>query len=227
MRHLKSIILGIFAGIAISFGGLVNLVCIANEHKLLGNIMFGVGLLVVCSFGLFLFTGKIGYVFDNKKDYVLDLVEMYFGNLLGALAVGYGARVALQSNEKLLETANTVAGKKLVLDAGGNTWYGLLILGFLCGILVYLAVDAFKNEKFHPVLRVFVLLFCVAAFVIAGFEHCIANMFYFAFANTYASAIGDCALSLLLVTVGNSLGALALHNGLKFAKSKVENKEEE
>lgn len=222
MKHLKSVILGIFAGMAISFGGLINLICISQGHRLLGNILFGVGLLIVCSFGLFLFTGKIGYVFDNKKDYLLTLLEMYVGNLLGALAIGYGLRLANSGGLDLaIETAETIASKKLVLDPGGSSWYGMLINGFLCGILVYLAVDAFKNELFHPVLRIFILLLCVATFVIAGFEHCIANMFYFGFSNTYASAFGDTVLSLFICTVGNSLGTIALNEGLKFAKNKI------
>ena len=225
MRHLKSILLGIFAGMAISFGGLVNLVCINAGHKLLGNVLFGVGLLVVCSFGLFLFTGKIGYVFHNKKDYLLDLLEMYFGNLIGALLVGYGCRLAFINNEALLETATNLTNGKMILADGGVSWYGMLIKGFLCGILVYLAVDSFKNENFHPVIRLFILLFCVAAFVIAGFEHCIANMFYFAFANAYGNAIGDCILSLVICTAGNSLGAIALNEGLRFAKSTVKKAE--
>lgn len=218
MRHLKSIILGIFAGMAISFGGLVNLVCIANGHKLLGNILFGVGLLIVCSFGLFLFTGKIGYVLNNKKDYLLDLLMMYIGNILGATGVGYAVRVCVLNNDVLMDTATSVATKKIISDTG-STWYGVLIMGILCGVLVYLAVDAFKNEKLHPVIRLFVLLFCVAAFVIAGFEHCIANMFYFAFANSYGVNFGMCILSLVLCTIGNSIGAIMLNEGIKFAKS--------
>ena len=225
MRHLKSILLGIFAGIAISFGGLVNLVCKANGHPLLGNIMFSVGLLIVCSFGLYLFTGKIGYVFRNKKDYLLDLLEMYVGNLIGATGIGYIARLCTKEGSDLFNVAETVSNGKIISDTG-STWYRMLLFGMLCGILVYLAVDAFKNEKFHPVIRAFILVFCVSAFVIAGFEHCIANMFYFAFGNAYGVNFGMAVVSLLLCTLGNSLGAILLNEGIRFAKSENKQKAE-
>ena len=225
MRHLKSIILGIFAGIAISFGGLVNLVCKAYAHPLVGNILFSVGLLIVCSFGLYLFTGKIGYVFHNKKDYLIDLGEMYLGNIIGATGIGYIARLCTPSTSDLYAVAEAVSNGKIIGDTG-STWYKILLYGILCGILVYLAVDAFKNEKFHPVIRVFVLVFCVSAFVIAGFEHCIANMFYFAFGNAYGVDFGMTVLSLVLCTLGNSIGAIVLNEGLRFAKSPNKEKAE-
>ena len=226
MRHLKSILLGIFAGIAISIGGMVNLVCKANGHVLLGNILFSTGLLIVCSFGLYLFTGKIGYVFHNKKDYLLDLLEMYVGNLLGATGFGYIVRLCTPSSSTLFEVAEATSNSKII-GPEGSTWYKALLYGILCGMLVYLAVDAFKNEKFHPVIRLFILVLCVSAFVISGFEHCVANMFYFAFGNAYAVNFGMTVVALLLCTAGNSIGAILLNEGLRFAKSPNKEKEAE
>lgn len=225
MRHLKSIVLGIFAGVAISFGGLINLVCKAYGHALVGNIMFSVGLLIVCSFGLYLFTGKIGYLFYNKLDYLIDLGEMYVGNIIGATAIGYIARLCTPEGSDLFLTAEAVSNGKII-GPDGSTWYRMLLFGILCGILVYIAVDAFKNEKFHPVLRVFILVFAVSTFVIAGFEHCIANMFYFAFGNAYGVNLGMTIVSLLLCTLGNSIGAILLNEGLRFAKSPNKEKTE-
>ena len=225
MRHLKSIILGIFAGIAISFGGLVNLVCKSLGHPLVGNILFSVGLLIVCSFGLYLFTGKIGYVFHNKLDYVIDLGEMYIGNLIGATGIGYIARLCTKETSDLFAVAEQVSNSKL-LGPDGSSWYKILLFGILCGILVYLAVDGFKNEKYHPVLRVFILVFCVSAFVVAGFEHCIANMFYFAFGNAYGVNFGMTVVSILLCTLGNAIGAIVLNEGIRFAKSPNKEKTE-
>ena len=72
----------------------------------------------------------------------------------------------------------------------------------------------------------FILVFCVSAFVIAGFEHCIANMFYFAFGNAYGVHFGMTVLSLVLCTLGNSIGAIILNEGLRFAKSPNKEKAE-
>ncbi len=83
-------------------------------------------------------------------------------------------------------------------------WWKTIILGFLCGMLIYFAVEGFNriNNNFG---KYVVLVLCVAGFIICGFEHCIANMFYFSIDNqiTFKSI-----MSIILVIIGNSLGGL-------------------
>ena len=71
-----------------------------------------------------------------------------------------------------------------------------------CGILMYTAVEVFKTGK-SP-LGIF---FCVPAFIIAGFEHSIADMFYFFSARMFS---GEVAVFLLVVVIGNSVGGMLL-----------------
>lgn len=212
-RVLKTFLLGILAGIAISFGGLVFLFCKSEGFPILGSFLFSVGLLIVCSFGLNLYTGKIGYVLVNKKRYLLDLLIMYIGNFVGAVGTGLLMKLCNCGGDKLKDTVEAVSNNKLFnIVEGGKPWYYLIIMGFFCGVLVFLAVDMFKKENIHPVIKVFILIGCVGAFVASGFEHCVADMFYFGFSGVlFSSNAGAAFLSLLFITIGNSIGSIAIH----------------
>ena len=69
---MSFIISGFLAGISISLGGTVFLAC---DSKIVGAVLFSVGLFSICAFGFHLFTGKVCYVFDNDRAYALSLPE--------------------------------------------------------------------------------------------------------------------------------------------------------
>ena len=212
-RFLKTFLLGIAAGASIGLGGLAFLACksfseVAVIGHVAGSFMFSIGLLCVCSFGFFLFTGKIGYVFDNKPNYLLDLLFGYLGNIVGAVAVGYicyGAGCVPYVVQGIVE---------LRVNEGPLR---PLLLGFICGIFVYFAVDLFKKKP--GVIGTLGLIFAVAGFVVVGSEHCIANMFYFSAANSWN---WQTILNVLLVTIGNSLGSIAIRQLVKLTEPKPE-----
>jgi len=222
-QHIKAVLLGVLAGFMISLGGLVNIVCIANELKILGNMLFSLGLLTICALGFYLFTGKIGFVLDNKKDYLWLLLEAYIGNIIGTVGTGYLLRLtALKSNEKIMNAANTIGMTKLLgFDASyGQTWYSILLLSFFCGLLVYLAVYIFTKTELHAAIKVTSLILLIGAFVICGFEHCIADMFYLAFSNTFSRYFGEGICCILIATIGNSISAILLNSCFKFCFKK-------
>jgi formate/nitrite transporter FocA (FNT family) len=79
MKYLSVLIKGILAGICISIGGFLCLkVNIAANSKVLGAFLFPIGLILICNFGYFLYTGKICYLFENKeqsyKEKILSLI---------------------------------------------------------------------------------------------------------------------------------------------------------
>ena len=61
---METIKKSIAAGAAIGIGSTIFL---SVENKIVGALLFSLGLFLVCSFGMFLFTGKIGYVISNKN----------------------------------------------------------------------------------------------------------------------------------------------------------------
>lgn len=231
-KYGKTVLFGIYAGMAIGFGGMLNIV--ANTllssapiwGRILGSLLFPIGLTMVCFFSFNLFTGKIGYLFDNDKSYLLFLLFVYIGNILGSLLMGAFCRVVF-AETPLMDTANTIANGKLF-----SLEFLPIIKVFagsvLCGILVYLAILSYKQFK-KVYLKIIGIFLSIGLFVFLKFDHCIANMYYFAFAWTYGN--GVTYLALAVVTLGNSLGAIALNEGIKAFKKlflkKKQNDEQE
>ena len=210
IKYLDNFLLGILAGAAIGLGGFLNLLLVSTgieALRYLGGFVFAIGLFTVCFFGLHLYTGKVGYVMENKKSYALSLLIMYIGNVVGAVGFGY----LMHLTGVIQETATSVALNKIVYDGEvGSSPLKILLYSFFCCIMVFLAVDIYKKSK-SWFIKVGGLVVCVALFVITGMEHCVANMFYFAFADVYSSHFLYAFLALLIATAGNSLGAIATY----------------
>src|SRR5574344_2287168 len=149
MRYLKVLLLGFMAGVMIAFGGLTNVTLISRNLALAGNLLFVLGLLGICFFSFNLYTGKVGYVFNNKPAFLLDLLLMYIGNFIGSITIGYLIRVtSLYSS--LDETIMSIVINKT--NIGGTNLLSLFILSLLCGILVFLSVELYKRE-IHPLFK--------------------------------------------------------------------------
>ena len=195
------------AGVAISLGGflyclMVQVIPNAVVGKLLGSILFSIGLFLVCSLNLSLYTGKIGLVYEKKQEkmfYIL-LPVILVGNLIAAFGCGLLANVVFQ-NTDLMIAANNAATSRLALNDFGS-YLLLMVNSFLCGLCVYMAVKLFSLNRMKP-LGIFMLVFFVFLFVFCGFQHCIANMFYFGFAKSIKI---EMLFNMLLCILFNSLG---------------------
>ena len=209
-KYLDNFLLGILAGAAIGLGGFLNLLLVSTgieALRYLGGFVFSIGLFTVCFFGLHLYTGKIGYVMENDRSFALSLLIMYLGNVIGAVGFGY----LMHLTGVIQDTATTVALNKIVFDGEtGSSPLKILLYSFFCCIMVFLAVDVYKKSN-NWFIKICNLVICVALFVITGMEHCVANMFYFAFANVYSSHFLNAFLALLIATAGNSLGAISTY----------------
>ena len=188
---LRDTLSGVSAGICIALGGSVFLAC---ENRLAGAVLFSVALLCICMKGYALFTGKVGFVPEDHSGAALQLLFAgLLGNLLGTFLCGQLLRLGLPA---LGDAARTICTAKLAQAPAAA-----LIRGVFCGILMYLAVSIWK-ERQTPL----GILFCIPVFILSGFEHSIADMFYFSLAGTVFQ--GRSLLFLLLVVLGNSLGGL-------------------
>ena len=200
---LQKIANGFLAGMLISIGGAVFLACYAKNADgslafsyYVGAFLFPVALLCICMKGYSLYTGKIGYVLSaHKKEDISVLLLGLLGNVLGTAAFGYLCGWVFPNMQ---ETAAALCTAKL----GQGYLFGLL-RAFLCGILVYLAVDIYKNNN-KSVLGV---LIGIPVFILSGYEHSIADMFYFA---VYGAASWQSFGYIWMILIGNSLGALII-----------------
>lgn len=199
---------GILAGLAIGFGGFLFVLMtylLPNElGKALGSLLFAIGLFTVCTFSLSLYTGKIGLIYEEKKDltFYLSLVSMIIGNAIGAFSLGYICYFAFR-NWDIYQTALNTANSRLVFETF-HDYLSCMIKSFLCGTCVYLAVKFFGLNRLKP-LGIFLLVVFVFIFVYSGYQHCIANMFYFGFANTIN---GNAFINLALCILFNSFGPI-------------------
>lgn len=205
---IRCLILGILAGIAIGLGGVAYIACAVKNQTVLGSIFFSVGLLMVCGFSLNLYTGKIGFIFEKEPYPFLDLLIMYLGNIIGALLIGIITFYAFGQNGDLINQAYTIASSRLFALNDFQSYLSSLLTSFLCGILVFLAVYSYKNIPIN-FLKIVIVILCVAAFVISGFQHCIANMTYFASANIWS---WQSLVNIVVTTIGNSLGSLFIYS---------------
>ena len=138
MKYLGEFIKAIVAGIMISIGGTVFLMC---ESKVIGSLLFAVGLFSICTMKYNLFTGKVCYLWENKPSYILDLMIILIGNLFGTIFTAF-IESFTRSYPALNEKALALCQSKLA-----DNPLSLLVLGFLCNILIYVAVDGYKNNE--------------------------------------------------------------------------------
>ena len=82
----------------------------------------------------------------------------------------------------------------------------IFILAVFCNILMFIAVDGFKNNP-HQLGKYIGIFMGVMVFILCGFEHCVANMFYFSVANVWS---GKTFLYLIVMTLGNSCGGVII-----------------
>jgi len=201
MKKTLSVFLSaVLAGVAIALGGTVFLLL---ESKLAGAVFFTVGLFVVCTRGLHLFTGRLCYVFERDAAYARELPVIWLGNLCGATAVALLERAA-RIAPALSERAGALCAAKL-----GDGLVSLFVLGAFCNVLIFLAVDGFRNNP-HETGKYLALFFGVTVFILCGFEHCVADMYYFAAGGAWGGGqAGGTLLRLAVITLGNFAGGVA------------------
>lgn len=86
----------------------------------------------------------------------------------------------------------------------GDSLISIFLLAIFCNILIYIAVEGF-NKIPHEVGKYLALFFGVVVFILCGFEHCVANMYYFSAAGMWS---GKTLLYLLVMTLGNTAGGV-------------------
>lgn len=201
---LSKIINGMFAGILISLGGTVYLAC---DNKYIGAVLFSVALLSICYQGYSLYTGKICYIPQkHSKEEISVLLTGLLGNVIATTVCGYAMAYAVP---RLKEVALNACTLKLEQNA-----LQTVIRGIFCGILIYIAVDIYKKFK-TPV----GIIFCIPVFILSGFEHSVADMYYFATSGIVSL---KAFIFIWLVILGNTIGgmlipALSLLGGKKNA----------
>ncbi len=184
----RLLVLSILAGIYIGFGGILFLVVGVGVldawpygiGKFLQGLGFCLGLILVLVGGAELFTGNTLLIIPwlEKKLTIVAVLRnwafVYLGNFIGSILLAvlvFYSRMYTNANGQLADLILKVADKKTGYDFGQA-----LILGILCNILVCLAVWMSYSAK-NTSDKILAIIFPITAFIAAGFEHSVANMF--------------------------------------------------
>lgn len=225
------LILGIFAGMFIALGGFAaSMVSHSIDNvgvaKFAAGAVFPMGLMLVLICGGELFTGNTlmsAALLEKRittKQVLRNWIIVYVSNFLGALLIAY----LIFSSGALGTNAGKLGGYAIKVAAakGGLAFWPAFTSGILCNILVSIAVWGSYAAK-DIASKIFMIWFPVMAFIVSGFEHCVANMYYFSIgllaktnpAFVEASHVGEkianvdiahAISNLVPVTLGNIVG---------------------
>ena len=201
--------------------------------RLLSGLVFCLGLILVVVGGAELFTGNnlIVMAWASKKVTTQALLRnwgiVYAGNFVGAI----GTAILMFLSKQYTFGANSigVAALKTAVGKTSLDFWQALVLGILCNALVCLAVWLTYSAR-STIDKIMAIVFPVTAFVAAGFEHSIANMYFIpyglfiqAFDPDFVAAVADKVPgmekltwsafflnNLIPVTIGNIIGGAVL-----------------
>jgi formate/nitrite transporter FocA (FNT family) len=193
MKKIPLFLISILGGVSISIGGAV---FINAPNAVIGSFLFSLGLFLVCHFKWGLYTGRVQNLVEvSVKSSIPELATVYLGNLAGTLFAGYLIRFC--SKAEVISKVESIVQYKLSLPV-----LNVLILSFFCGIMMYVAVTGFKRIE-DPVGKHLVIVLPVMVFILSGFEHSIADLFYISAANAWdIEAVQFSAVA----AIGNLLG---------------------
>lgn len=192
---MKVIVSAFAAGVAVSVGGIVYL---STGFPWL----FPIGLFIVCFYGFKLFTGIICYF--RKGQWPVGYLVVFLANAVGAYLTGLATAFAKPG---LVEKAQGMAQAKL------SEGWALVPLAVLCNVCIFVAVDTYKRTAGNPL----GLIFATTVFVASGFEHCVANAYYFGVAGEFTAQM---ALFLVANAACNGLGGILACRVAEMAKGR-------
>ena len=180
MVHLKKH--SFVAGMLIGLGVIINTM---SSDRVIGAALFSLGLLAIIHLQLPLYTGQIGFISERRK---MDLFRILIFNFLGIIFL-VGLKTIFDSSfQKIFLENAEIKFTKPVSQ--------MLVEGFICGILIHLAVKC-KNK--------IITVAAVMLFILSGAEHCIADYPYLCMGFSMMNLV-----KFLVVILGNSLGAIFL-----------------
>lgn len=95
-----------------------------------------------------------------------------------------------------------------------DSYLSLFLLGVVCNIFIYIAVNGYKTIE-HEVGKYLALILGVMGFILCKSEHCVADMFYISMANYWNINI---SIRLLVIVFGNAVGGILAHTVLTKTK---------
>ena len=199
-------LLAVAAGVLIGLGAVTSSTAAhglenAGLVRLMSGLIFPVGLMMVILMGTELFTGNalmVTAAIDGQITWgrlFRNWGIVFLGNLVGAVALAacmaFFGQLNIGGGDLAVYTAKVAAAKNAL------PWMNAFVLGIFCNLMVCIAVYQ-ANTAQDTAGKVLAIFFPIMGFVLAGFEHCVADMYYvpagiFAYLNPAYTGLIDAA----------------------------------
>lgn len=233
----RLLVLAFFAGVLVSLGAIASStaamgVADTGTARFVTGAIFPIGLIMIVPLGAELFTGNALMVTAvvageiTVGQLLRNWAIVYVGNFAGAVTMAalmaFFGQLDIGGGSLAVYTAKVAAAKSSL------PWMNAFVLAVFCNLLVCIAIYL-GNTAHDTAGKILGIFFPIFGFVVAGFEHCVANMYYipagiFAAANpAYASIIAEAGINtavlnfgdfivanLIPVTLGNIVGGIAV-----------------
>lgn len=218
-KFYNSFIKAIMAGIFISFGAFGNILISADMFssnqgvaRFLGAVVFPVGLIGIVILGLELFTSNcmniLGVVHKkvSVKNFLRNIIIVYIGNFIGCSILGY-----ITASSHGLTNSGVELLQNMVHHKVHTGIWALFLKGIMCNVLV-VGATIFAYFAKDAIGKIMGIWFPIMLFILLGYSHSVANMYYFMTAVFYNLDITILGIlyNLLFVTIGNFVGGSLL-----------------
>ena len=208
-KWLSYIIDGILSGITLGVGGMVSF---SSDNRYVGAFLFSLGLFTIVQFRYGLFTGKVGYIVNREPAYILEVLVTLISNAAGTFVSAILLRqtrfftTVVSGMEQTIEERVSAAVDGKIHDEP----LSIFVLAAFCGMLMFTAVEVNRQcrAKGNFVGALFGVVFPVVVFIICGFNHCIADMFYYFFCG--CPDVPAALLYFVLAILGNAAGGMLI-----------------
>ncbi len=208
-KWLSFLIDGFLSGFTLGVGGMVSF---SSDNRYIGAFLFSLGLFTIVQFRYGLFTGKVGYIVNREPSYILEVLATLVSNGLGTLVS------ALLLRQTSFFTS-PVSGMELTIEERVSATVdskihdeplSIFVLAVFCGMIMFTAVEINRQcrAKGNFIGALFGVVFPVVVFIICGFNHCIADMFYYFFSG--CPDVPAAVIYFVLAILGNAAGGMLI-----------------
>lgn len=220
-RWLSFIIDGILSGFTLGVGGMVSL---SSDNRYVGAFLFALGLFTIVQFKYGLFTGKVGYIVNRDPAYILEVLVTLVSNAAGTLFAAVLLRQTRFFTAAISGMDITIEERVSSMISGkiNDSILSIFILSIFCGMLMFIAVEANRQcrAKGNFAGALFGVVFPVVVFIICGFNHCVADMFYYFFCG--CPDIPKGIVYFIFAITGNAVGGMLIPTLKKLSNQSLE-----
>ena len=200
-------LMAVFAGIAVGIGGTASLISASRMGsgygKILGGLLFSLGMYAIISFEMKLFTGMVATIPKMGVKNMWKLPVCFICNAIGVALVAVLLAFSPIQAEVKVEAVKLISGK-----INAESWaLSSLCSGILCGILITMSIWASHYAPAKGLSTTVGVILPIVVFAFCGFDHSVANMLYFYFLGEVSWHV---TAYILLSILGNAIGGVLL-----------------